>query len=347
MATITEVAKAANVSAMTVSRVLNNSGYVKKETRERIEKAIKDLDYRPNMVAKSLVTGKSNIIAYVLADISDHFYGSVCKGVEQACITNGYTAVICNANAHTSVDHYIDMIIDRKLDGVIFHHLAVEEEHIKLLQENGIECITVDNEIILQQVSSIDSDDYEGAKNAVKYLYNKGYQKIACITGKSGEILEEEKLYQECYQYRIWEDRTQGYLAGLKECGLETGGIYCGRGSADVHTSFECGRKIMKDILKKGDLPDAIYCQSDIIAFGVINVLLEWNPQFSKQIGVVGHDGLDICNLMHPQMTTVVQPKYEMGSEAANMLLRRISEKDVPIEHRIIESNLYIGKTTR
>ncbi len=347
MATMTDVAKAANVSVMTVSRVLNNSGYVKQETRAAIEKAIKDLDYRPNLLAKSLVTGRSNIIAYVLSDISDQFYGSVCKGVEDTCLSRGYTAVICNADAHTSVDNYIDMIIDRKLDGVIFHHLPVTPAQIALLSEHDIQCVTVDNEIALEQVSSIDSDDYMGAVNAVKYLYSRGYRNIGCVCGEDQDISDDQRTHQEAYQHRIWEDRTRGYYDGLKACGLEPGGVYYGRGSADMHTSFECGRSIMKSLLDEETLPDALYCQSDIIAMGVLNVLLETDKQHVRDIGIVGHDGLDICNLMHPRLTTVVQPKYEMGMTAANMLLDKVDTKELPIEHKIVESHLYIGKTTR
>ena len=347
MATMNDVAKAANVSVMTVSRVLNNNGYVKQETRAAIERAIKELDYRPNLLAKSLVTGKSNIIAYVLSDISDQFYGSVCKGVEDTCLSGGYTALICNADAHTSVDNYIDLIIDRKLDGAIFHHLPVTKEQIHLLKEHDIQCVTIDNEIQLEDVSSIDSDDYHGAFQAVTYLHSRGYEKIACICGEDNRLSDEERSHQERFQHRIWEDRTRGYMDGLKECGLETAGVYYSRGSADMHISFECGRSIMKEMLQNGTIPDAIYCQSDIISMGIVNVLMEKKPSLLKEIGIIGHDGLDICNLMHPRMTTVVQPKYELGMEATKELLKCIETKEEPIKHKIVKSHLYIGKTTR
>ena len=114
-----------------------------------------------------------------------------------------------------------------------------------------------------------------------------------------------------------------------------------------MQTSFECGRMIMKKLLDKKGALDALYCQNDIIAMGVVNVLLEKGQRYLKEIGIVGHDGLDICNLMHPRLTTVVQPKYEMGMMAANMLLDKIFVKDTPVEHKIVGSHLYIGKTTR
>lgn len=347
MVTMTDVAKAANVSVMTVSRVLNNSGYVKKETREAIEKAIKELDYHPNLVAKSLATGKCNIIAYVLADISDQFYGNVCKGVESACFTRGYTALICNVGTIQSVEKYIDMIADRKLDGVIFHHLPVREEQIRMLTGQGIECVTVDNEFALENVSSVDSDDYMGAFKGAEYLHQKGYSRIACICGDDPALDASDRAYLERYQHKIWKNRTDGYADGLKACGLESAGIYYGRGSADVQTCFESGKKAMEELLKAEVKPDAVYCQSDVLALGAADVLYRMEPTMRNQIGILGHDGLDICKLRYPQISTVVQPQYEMGIEAAKMLIDRIQGKTSEVEHRILASYLFDGDTSR
>lgn len=347
MITMTDVAKAANVSVMTVSRVLNNSGYVRKETREAIEKVIKELDYRPNLVAKSLVTGKCSIIAYVLSDISDQFYGSVCKGVESACFARGYTALICNAETTGSVEKYIDMIADRKLDGAIFHHLPVSEQQIRVLEEQGIECVTVDNEFDLEQVSSIDSDDYMGAFKAVGYLKEKGYCQIACICGENPDEDVPERTYLEKYQHKIWKKRTDGYFEGLKANGLESAGLVYGRGSADMQISFESGRRAMAKLLEAETRPDAVYCQSDILALGAADILYRQELSVKTDIAIMGHDGLDICKLRYPHISTVVQPKYEMGVEAANLLLDRIQGKHTKIEHKILNSYLLSGDTSR
>lgn len=345
MITMSDVAKAANVSVMTVSRVLNNSGYVKKETREAIERAIKELDYRPNLIAKSLVTGKSKIIAYVLSDISDQFYGSVCKGVESACFERGYTALICNAETTGSVEKYIDMIADRKLDGAIFHHLPVSLQQIQWLEEQGIQCITVDNEFELEQVSSLDSDDYMGAFQAVIYLKERGYSQIASICGEDTCSINPESTYLERYQHKIWRKRTAGYLEGLKKEGLSSAGIYYGRGSAEMQTSFESGKKAMKELLEAEVKPDAVYCQSDILALGAADILYQRENFTKNKIAIMGHDGLDICRLRYPHISTVVQPKYEMGIEATKMLLDKIQNNNKGVEHKILKSYIYKGDT--
>lgn len=343
---MTDVAKEAKVSVMTVSRVLNKKGYVKEETREAVEKAIRELDYRPNLVAKSLVTGKSNIIAYVLSDISDQFYGSVCKGVENACFNRGYTAIICNVDENNSVDNYIDMIIDRKLDGVIFHHLPISEEQIQVLESHMIQCITIDNEIDLKNTSSLDGDDYQGARKAVSYLVKQGYKKISCIRGEDTGLAEEKKCFLERSQHKIWQQRTKGYLDELENCCLEPGKIYMGRGSASTDVGFECGRQIAKEILADKERPEAIYCGNDILALGVLSELLEMKLDIPDYMAVVGHDGLEMCRMLYPRVTTVVQPRYELGVMGADMLIDRISGKKT-LEHKILESSLFIGDTTR
>lgn len=345
MVTMTDVAKHAKVSIMTVSRVINKSGYVKAETRKAVEKAIQELKFHPNLVAKSLVTGKSNIIAYVLSDICDQFYGSVCKGVEKACNSRGYIAIICNEDEDNGVDKYIDMIIDRNLDGAIFHHLSINEQQIQKLADHHIKCVTIDNEILLEGVSSVDSDDYNGAKKAVEYLAKNGYQKIGCLLGETDKLKPEELSYLERFQHRIWKNRTLGYIDGMKECGLVPAGYYAGRGSAPMDIGFECGRKIAQEILADSDLPDALYCESDVLALGVLSELLERRLDIPQHIALVGHDGLDMCRILYPRVTTVAQPQYELGICGANMLLDAIQGQE-KIEHIILESNLFVGNTT-
>lgn len=348
MATMADVAKHANVSVMTVSRVINKNGYVKEETRRLVEQAIRELDYRPNLVAKSLVTGRSGIIAYVLSDICDPFYGSVCKGIENACFQRNYTAIICNADSNASVNNYIDMIIDRKLDGVIFHHLSITEQQVQKIQEYNVKCITIDNEKRLDAVSSLDSDDYNGAASVVEYLVERGYKKIGCIRGELPEkIRKGRKLsFLENFQHKIWDERTRGFEDTMKKFGLKAAGTYYGRGSATMEFGFECGKKIAGEILESGKLPDALYCQSDVLALGVLSEFLEKKIEVPQQMAIVGDDGLDVSRFLYPRITTVQRPRYEMGVYGAGMLLDLIENKQ-EIRHEMLKSTIFKGDTTR
>lgn len=347
MVTMTDVAKYAKVSKMTVSRVLNNNGYVKEETRQAVLEAVRELNYRPNLLAKSLVTGRTNIIAYVLPDICDPFFGNVCKGTTDVCDEMGYNPVITNAANRDSVDNFINMIIDRKMDGVIFHHLCVTAEQVQLLLDNGIPSVLIDNETPLDNAIDIANDNYRGACMATEYLIERGYRRIACVRGSlpSGEAQPEDLSFVEAFQERIWEDRTGGFLDTLERHGMECFGMYYGRGSAAMDKAFLCGQNIMQQILEKPELPDAIYCQSDMIALGLLGEMLEKGIRCPDTVALCGHDGLDTCRYLFPRVTTIVQPQYEIGRLAARTLIAAIEGQTQP--DTMLESTLFVGDTTR
>lgn len=345
MVTMTDVAKHANVSKMTVSRVLNNNGYVKEETRQVVLQAVKELDYRPNLLAKSLVTGRTNIIAYALPDIGDPFFGNVCKGTTDVCDELGYNSIITNAANPNSVDNFLHMVIDRKIDGVIFHHLCLSEEQVQLLQDNGIPVVLIDNETLLDNAIDIANDNYSGACMATEYLISRGYRRIACVRGKQPGQQREDMSFVEAFQDRIWEDRTNGFMDTMKKHGLECFELYYGRGSAAMDKAFLCGQQIMQQILSKEELPDAIYCQSDMIALGLLGEMLERGVSCPETIALCGHDGLDTCRYLFPRITTIVQPQYEIGRMAAKALIAAIEGKPQP--DTMLSSTLFVGDTTR
>ena len=211
MVTMTDVAKHAGVSKMTVSRVLNNNGYVKEETRQAVLEAVKALDYRPNLLAKSLVTGRTHIIAYALPDIGDPFFGNVCKGTTDVCDEMGYNSIITNAANPATVDSFLHMVIDRKIDGVIFHHMCLTGEQIQMLTDHGVATVLIDNEALLDNAIDIANDNYDGACMATEYLISRGYRRIACVRGNQPGQTGEDMSFAEGFQERIWQDRTSGF----------------------------------------------------------------------------------------------------------------------------------------
>lgn len=345
MVTMTDVAKHAKVSKMTVSRVLNNNGYVKEETRQAVLEAVKALGYRPNLLAKSLVTGRTNIIAYALPDIGDPFFGNVCKGTTDVCDELGYNFIITNAANPGSVDSFLNMVIDRKIDGVIFHHMCVTQEQVQLLTDNGIHTVLIDNETMLDNAIDIVNDNYGGACMAAEYLISRGYRRIACVRGNQPGVKGEGMSFAEAFQERIWEDRTAGFLDTLQKHGMECFATYYGRGSAAMDQAFLCGQRIMQEILEQPELPDAIYCQSDMIALGLLGEMLEKGVRCPDTIALCGHDGLDTCRYLYPRITTIVQPQYEIGRMAARALIAAIEGKTQP--DTAVSSTLFVGDTTR
>lgn len=342
MTTIADVAKLANVSIMTVSRVINQSGSVSKKTRERVETAIRQLNYRPNILAKSLATGRSGLIAYVMSNLSDPFHSVVSKGIENACFHRGYTVIISDTGSDQRVKDCIHMLADRQIDGAIFHHLDITQEQVEYLKQRNVNCITIDNETDLDGVSCVDSDNYEGGVSAVRHLIEKGHRSIGCITG----FLSKPESYEEYidgFQRKIWRDRLKGCQDELHKAGLSLQVLY--EGSGGLKQGFIQAQGYMREIMSMDDPPTALYCCNDIMALGALSELLEMNIPVPERVALVGHDGLEMSTILYPRVTTILQPRYEMGLTAASILLDEI-EKGVPIQRTIMSSSLFQGNTT-
>lgn len=344
MATIEDVARLAKVSTMTVSRVINNSGPVKDSTRERVTQAIAELNYRPNMMAKGLVTRRSHIIAYVVADISDPFHAEVSKGVEEVCYKRGYITMVCDTHNKIRESDYANMFIDRQIDGVVFHHLNIEKEQIDELESSGVMCIMMDNESNLEKVCSVNTNNYMGARMAAKHLVDCGHSNIACMHGPLEPCDDKhDTSYLDTFQFRIWRERTQGFVDGVRAHGLEPTVFY--KSDSGMEYALQNARKVISNVCGSTTHATAIYCENDIMALSVLSEALERGVAVPDKLAIVGHDGIETSMLLFPRVTTIVQPRYEMGVKAANMLIDRI-EGNTDIKNIILNSKLFKGSTT-
>ena len=343
MATLEDVAKRAGVSIMTVSRVMNNSGYVKPETRKKVEKAALSLNFQPNMLARALVTKRTQIIACAMINISDPFHSQVAKGMEACCYEKGYTLILCDVNSVNRENDYLNMFTMQMIDGVVFHHLAITNEQVQLLEDANVSCLLMDNEIDLPTHSSIRTDNYGGAVMAVKHLISKGHQRIGCIHGVLKKPFGKDIPYEDTFQFDIWIQRTNGFIDTMLEHGLNADLLYQGNGLMDIMQ--EQSEYVLDMILNESKPPTAIYCQNDIIALILLSTMSKRGLRSPDDLAIVGHDGLEICKLMHPYVTTVVQPQYRMGHLAADLLIRQIEQQSI-VERLTLAPTLSIGETT-
>jgi len=340
--TIADVARRAGVSMMTVFRVMENSGSVSSETRRRAQEAIDLLGYRPNILAKGLATGRSKLVAYVMSNLSDPFHSLVSQGIENACFDRSYTVIICDTGSDRRVENCVDMLIDRQIDGAIFHHLNISPGQVAQLTAGNVRCVMIDNETELPDVSSVVSFNYEGGLMATRHLIAEGHRHIGCITGflENSNGCEE---YIDKFQRKIWRDRTQGYQDALREAGLTPGVLFEGSGSLKL--GFLLAQGYVRQIMGLPHPPTALYCGNDVIALGALSELLEMKVPVPEQMAIVGHDGLVMATILYPRVTTIIQPRYEMGFTAANMLLDLIEKNTLP-QHRIMGSTVFQGDTT-
>ena len=345
MVTISDVAKHAGVSMMTVSRVINNSGSVSEATRLKVEESIRRLGYRPNMVARSLVTNRTRMIAYVASNFANPYFAEVTKGIYTLSRERGYLAVLYDVSGAWQVDECLNMLIDQRIDGAIFHHLDITQSQVTMMARKGVRCVTIDNERDLDGVTTIESDNYLGARRATRLLIDRGHTRIGCIHGHysasgTGELDNIE--YTETFQRRIWRNRTRGFLDEMRDAGLAPACMIEGRGSA--HYGMVTGSFSIDRIIESGELPTALYCENDLMALGALGECLERRIHVPNRVAIVGHDGLEISQVLFPRVTTVRQPRYTTGRLAAEKLIDAI-ENDTRPEQIMTESDMFMGDT--
>lgn len=346
MATIEEVAKRAGVSRQTVSRVINNNGYVGTRTREKVTEAIRELDYRPNMLAKALVTKHGYTIAHVMTNISDPFHNLVNQGFERVAFRRGYTSMMCDAHSYERTRDYINMFKDHCIGGAVFHHLAITEEQAMELRQAGIKCVLMDNETEIEGFSSIVTDNYQGSYMAAEHLIEKGHTKIACVHGCMSfhrELYNGKIPYEDTFQFEIWKQRTKGFQDAMEHHGLTPTAFYQSHGRWEYAT--ECAKKIVDQILSRKTVPTALYCENDLMALSLLARFQEKGIRVPEDFALIGHDGLDWCSIVHPYITTVAQPRYEMGTRSAEILIDEIENKGGIRSERLLPQILQ-GETT-
>jgi len=350
MPTIDDVAKRAGVSKMTVSRAINGSGYVSDKTRARVEQAIEDLDFRPNMMAKGLASGRrTNTIAHVMVDVEDMIHALVNKGIEEACYERGYSTIVCDANAKDRENNYISMIIDKQMSGAVFHHLDINAAQVNWMHEAGVKCVLVDNENDVKHARHIRTNNYRGGYLAAEHLIERGHTKLGCMFGVMDlpEQTEGHIEYVDTFQYNIWKDRTRGFCDCIEAHGLQVNKDYFFQGDGTLKYGLKKAYEIMSHILSLEDRPTAVYCQNDIMALGALNAVLEKKLDVPAAVAIIGHDGIQIINSFQPRISTIVQPQYQTGYLAANMLIDLIEEKETAsYEPVLLEPELAIGGTT-
>jgi len=343
MATINDVAKKVGVSSMTVSRAINNSGYVKEVTRKKINKAIKELDFRPNMIAKSLATKRSHVIAFVLVNILDPFHNLMSQGIESICYNSGYVVMMCDTHSPRRELDYINMFQDRCVDGAIFHHLALAGDKIKTLENNGVKCILIDNEDEIPDVLSVDTDNYTGGFMAAEHLVERGHSSIGCLMGTLQPRQGDNIPYEDTFQFSMWHQRTDGFKVGLDKHGIKKRFFF--QGNALFDEAKVCVKQTLDQIESMAKKPTAIYCENDMMAIAMLNDMYERGMKAPDDLAIIGHDGIDFSRMLHPYITTISQPRYEIGQLAAQKLIERINGNE-KIEKAVLKPVLIQGETT-
>jgi DNA-binding LacI/PurR family transcriptional regulator len=306
-----DVAKEAGVSLGTVSNVLNNLPSVSEENRQRVFEAIDKLKYRPNSTARALKTKTSRSLGLIIPNITNPFYPELARGAEDAARKYGYSIFLCNNDRDIEKEReYVNILSEKNVDGLILVKPQITSQEINELKERcNIVLVDVDD-VFVQGCDSINVDDYMGSINALEYLYKLGHRKIAFISG----MLESKSSTS----------RMSAYMEFLKKHEIKLEEELIIKGKYDWISGYDC----TIDILKRGHVPTAIFAANDLMAIGAMKAVREMKLSVPKDISVIGFDDIEMSSLCTPQLTTVRQPKYEIGVKSVEMIFERFKSRN-------------------
>lgn len=316
MPTIRDVARLAGVAPITVSRVINKASYITDETRLRVEAAIAELNYIPNTLSRSLRSKKTNMVALIVSDITNPFWTTVTRGVEDACSEHKLHVILCNTDEdEDKFGEYVDLLRQKQMDGFIVVPTGQSTTLLHSLQNQKTPLVVLDRVLPDLQVDTVRCDSEQGAYQLTQYLLSLGHRRIAMLSGS--------------HHISTGYHRLMGYKRALEDAGVSVDEGLMSYGDFKSDSGYERTMHVMQDSLNR---PTAIFAGSNFIALGMIRALDELGLRIPDDVSVVSFD--DLPELIRPFLTVVAQGPYELGYQAAQLLFERMANPDGAIEPR-------------
>jgi len=328
--TIKDVARESGVNTSTVSRALNNGYGVHDETRRHVVEVATRLNYRTNQVARGLVTGRSQSIGLVVSDIRNPFFAEVARGAEDAAHHEGRDLVLCNSDLKAEKQMgYFDSLLAKRVEGIVMNSVAaLSRAQQDQLWAAGVPIVLLNRSSVYRRFSTVLGDNVEGGQIAGNYLMDLGHTRVGHITGPRthGNLT----------------DRAEGFLKVFHDWGLPEPEVICGE-----HT-FAGGYKSANQLLRADRKITAIFAGNDVLAFGCIRAAIEKGIRIPDDLSIIGFDNVEMSQITNPPLTTIDQPKYEIGKAAIEMLLNMIGKDGIrEPEHRVIGVRLIERQSCR
>ena len=305
MASLKDVSKAAGVSPSTVSRVITGSRPVDEETRERVMKAIRTLDYRPNLLARGLRNKSRKSIGLMVPSILHETFANFIYFVEEACVSSGFTMLLGNTQANAEAEERVlKNFIGMNVDGVIVSQVSDESSVVKSLNRLGIPVVGIDRAPDDEEADRVVVFNREAGEIAARYLYSMGHRQIACISGPETVSLSRERL--------------EGFRSVLAEKGVDVQYV------SGPDFEFETGIAMVRKLFGQGYEFTAIWAQSDLLAIGAMQELARLGTRIPEDVSIMGMDGIQLGEMVRPTLTTIRQPFREICQHAVRLLLERI-----------------------
>ncbi|MDD0824070.1 substrate-binding domain-containing protein [Mannheimia sp. AT1] len=329
MATMKDIARLAQVSTSTVSHVINNSRFVSEEIREKVQRVVKELNYTPSALARSLKINETKTIGMLVTATSNPFFAEVMAGVEQYCQQHQYNLIIATTNGDSErLQHHLQMLIQRKVDGLL---LMCGDARLNSAESLNIPLplVVVDWWFTELNADKIFENSISGGYLATKTLIEAGHSKIGIITGNLKKSLAQNRL--------------KGYKQALTEANIPINLNWI----IESHFDFAGGISGMNALLAQKDKPTAVFACSDTIAVGAYQAVWQHGLNIPKDISIIGYDDIELAKYLSPPLSTISQPKSELGKLAVETLLKRIRSESIEFQTIMLEPELVLRNSIR
>lgn len=325
--TIYDVARLAGVSTATVSRALNGKGQIAPATRRTIDEAVEQLGYRPNTIARSLVTRSTQTIALLLPDITNPFYAELVAGIQDQVLAEGHTMLLCTTESDPErEERYLSLLHAKQVDGALVDGLVLPPDRIARFVREGFPIVCLDRDVDSVSVPLVQVDNRLGARLATEHLLALGHTRIGHVAGAE--------------ELRISEERVAGYRQALADGGIEPDPALVAVGSF----TEEGGHRAALQLLERG--VTAVFAANDLSALGVVNALTERALRVPADVSVVGFDDVRLSAFTSPPLTTIHQPAREIAELATRLLLELSSGREVHQQLHLLEPRLVVRGST-
>lgn len=324
MSTMKDVARLAGVSTSTVSHVINNNRFVSEGVREKVEQAIRHLNYAPSALARSLKINQTHTIGMLLTTSSNPFYAEVVRGVEESCYQRGYSLILCNtAGDEERMNRSLETLMQKRVDGLL---IMCTESHLPsadiLNRYPSVPTVMMDWAPFEGRGDIIQDNALLGGELATQHLIDSGYTRIACIAGPQDKTPARMRL--------------EGYRNAMTKSGLEILPGYIVNGDFE----FQGGYNGMVELLALETPPEAVFTSNDAMAVGVYHALYQAGIQVPQQMAVMGYDDIELARYLTPPLSTIHQPKDALGELAIDTLIHRLSEPDASQQTLVLTPEL-------
>jgi len=331
---IKDVAKKAGVSTATVSRVLRDFPGVRDKTKKEVLKAVSELNYEINAVARNLRQKKTNSIGIIVGNVLSQFYSVIAKSVEDTNNKYGYNTILCNGDENPEKElNYLKVLNSNRVDGIILTPTGKNSEYVQHLINSRTKVVLLDRLIEGVDCDAVLVDNANGAYEAVKHLIDQGYRKIGIVDGYLDRTTGAERL--------------KGYLKAIEEAGIAKDDSLIKIGDFKK----ESGEELTKELLKQPNRPEAIFTTNIDMSMGALIAIKEMGLTIPDDIGIVCFDDSDWALILEPSITVIRQPVYQLGSTAAELLIKEIEDEEKNLDHKptivTLSTELIIRNSTK